>query len=230
MKKIVIIAAMSKEIALIKSMLGAVRVEKTAAAEFFYGAVGEKEILLIKSGIGKVCATAAAVEAINRFHPDAVINTGAAGGLVPTVAVMDVVAASTTAYYDVFCGGEWGQVQDFPKYFDADASLYQKALALGITGGVIASGDKFVTSGAEVAEIKKVCPDAVAVDMESAALAQVCYMYRVPFLSLRVISDTPGVANHAAQYENFWETAGEESFKVLQKLLHPDAGSRKVSR
>ena len=75
----------------------------------------------------------------------------------------------------------------------------------------------------------KVEGDAVAVDMESAALAQVCYMYRVPFLSLRVISDTPGVANHAAQYENFWETAGEESFKVLQKLLHPDAGSRKVS-
>ena len=59
----------------------------------------------------------------------------------------------------------------------------------------------------------------LAVDMETAAIAQVCHMYRVPFLSLRIISDTPGIGNHQQQYESFWDEAPRKSLEVVEKLL-----------
>lgn len=219
MKKIAVIAAMSKEIDLLKSILVNPQYKKTPVADFLFGTLAGNQIILVQSGIGKVCAAAALNELYHQFNPDIVLNTGAAGGLADDVFVMDVVAADMTAYYDVFCGQEIGQVQDFPRFFSADAALLKKAQELKIKTGLIASGDKFVTSKAEADFIRNIYPNALAVDMESAAIAQICFLYKLPFLCLRVISDTPGVAHHQQQYDNFWETAGEHSFQVLEKFL-----------
>lgn len=219
MKTIAIVAAMSKEIDLLKSILVNPQYKKTPVADFLFGQYAGNQIILVRSGIGKVCAAAALNELYHQFTPDVVINTGAAGGLADDVFVMDVVAADMTAYYDVFCGQEIGQVQDFPRFFSADVALLKKAQDLHIKTGLIASGDKFVTSKAEADFIRNIYPNVLAVDMESAAIAQVCFLYKIPFLCLRVISDTPGVAHHQQQYDNFWETAGEHSFQVLEKFL-----------
>ena len=87
--------------------------------------------------------------------------------------------------------------------------------------GLICSGDKFISKAEEISEIKSHFPDTIAVDMESASIAQVCYMKNVPVLVVRVISDTPGCDNdNAKQYDNFWETAPEHTFKVLTEVLN----------
>ena len=71
----------------------------------------------------------------------------------------------------------------------------------------------------QLADIKDRFPEALAVDMESGALAQVCHLYHVPFLSFRIISDTPGTDKHFDQYLNFWEVMAEKSFGVTRSLL-----------
>ena len=88
-----------------------------------------------------------------------------------------------------------------------------------VHGGLICSGDKFITDRSELDAIKAQFPDGLAVDMESAAIAQVCFLYGKPFLSFRIISDTPGADEHWAQYEGFWETLADRSFGVVKKFL-----------
>ncbi|MDE7145997.1 MAG: 5'-methylthioadenosine/S-adenosylhomocysteine nucleosidase, partial [Duncaniella sp.] len=87
--------------------------------------------------------------------------------------------------------------------------------------GLIVSGEKFIESKAEVDAIRKHFPQAMAIDMESAAIAQVCYLKDVPFFCMRLISDTPW-CNHdnSRQYENFWEDAPKHSFDLILNLLN----------
>ena len=68
--------------------------------------------------------------------------------------------------------------------------------------------------------IKARFPEGLAVDMESGALAQVCYLYEIPFLSFRIISDTPGADEHFSQYNNFWSDMADKSFGVTKSLLN----------
>ena len=127
--------------------------------------------------------------------------------------------------YDVWCGegNEYGQVQGLPARFVSDKELCKLALSVAhdgnVYGGLICSGDKFITDKEELTEIKKRFPEGMAVDMESCAIAQVCYMCGVPFLSYRIISDTPGVKDHYKQYLNFWEEAPKRSFEMIKVLI-----------
>ena len=81
------------------------------------------------------------------------------------------------------------------------------------------TGDQFITNRTELDTIKQRFPDGLAVDMESAAIAQTCYLYNVPFLSFRIISDTPGGEDHASQYADFWGTMAERSFLTIWTFL-----------
>ena len=85
--------------------------------------------------------------------------------------------------------------------------------------GLICSGDIFVSKAEEVAAIKRHFPQALAVDMESGAVAQVCSMHSIPFGIIRVVSDTPGQAENISQYENFWTDAPRETFSALVSIL-----------
>ena len=85
--------------------------------------------------------------------------------------------------------------------------------------GLIASGDRFISSVDDLNDVLKVRPEAIAVDMESGAIAQVCYVRSVPFLAIRVVSDTPGSNNHFEQYTDFWSKAPESTFSILRKLI-----------
>ena len=86
--------------------------------------------------------------------------------------------------------------------------------------GLIASGDRFVAGPADNAFVLGHFPDALACDMESGSISQVCHMYNVPFMSMRVISDTAEEENRLGQFENFWETVGSESFEILQAFVN----------
>ncbi|MDL2231787.1 5'-methylthioadenosine/adenosylhomocysteine nucleosidase [Porphyromonadaceae bacterium OttesenSCG-928-L07] len=203
--KIGIIVAMSVEFELVSALLENRLERKINDMLFIEGNVDGRSIVLTKSGIGKVCSTVGAMEMICNYQPDFIINTGVAGGIDTSLNVMDIVVGSETVYHDVWCGEEnaYGQVQGFPLYFHASKTLQAVSRKINcdveIKEGLICSGDKFITDREELSFIKKKFPTGLAVDMESCSIAQVCYMYNVPFMSFRIISDTPGVDNHIRQ-------------------------------
>ena len=203
--KIGIITAMQVEHDQIAALLTdstAMEAATPGAPAVLCGSLGVHTIVLAMSGIGKVNAALTAAALIATHRPDALISTGCAGGLAPEPGVMGVVAAASTVYHDVWCGegNAYGQVQGLPARFEADARLLEVARALAadptvdtpVCCGLTCTGDKFITDPDELSAVCRAFPEALAVDMESAAIAHTCYLHRVPFLSFRVISDTPG--------------------------------------
>lgn len=201
MKKVAIIAAMDKEVSLLEELASA-------------------HLIVEKSGIGKVAAALKTAEVIHRHHPDFIINSGVAGGLQPDLNIGDMICGENVCYHDVWCGepNQAGQVQNFPLYFPADKKLLS-LLAPSIKKGLIVSGDQFISEAEKLAPIKENFPAALAVDMESAAIAQTCYIYQTPFISLRLISDVPGTNHHQQQYENFWQNAPINTFEKIKPFL-----------
>lgn len=215
--KIGIIVAMDKELKQLRSLFDSenVRVEKC--------------------GIGKVNAALGAQRMINEFQPDVIISSGCAGGNGDDVEVQDVVVSSELCYHDVYCGTaidnttQYGQVQGLPARYKADPQLLEKARQLALTAkemmelsiheGLMVTGDWFVDSKEKMREIIGHFPEAKAVDMESCAIAQTCYINKVPFISFRVISDIPLRDTDASQYHNFWDTVAEHSFLVTKTFV-----------
>ena len=185
----------------------------------------EDKVILQKSGIGKVNAAIQTVEMIRQYKPDVIISSGCAGGNGDDVNVQDVVVSSELAYHDVYCGTAidsttvYGQVQGLPARYQADPYLLKKALLTGAKPGLIVTGDWFVDSKDKMREIIRHFPEAKAVDMESCAIAQTCYINKVPFISFRVISDIPLRDTDASQYHNFWDTVAEKSFKTTKTFI-----------
>ena len=201
--------------------------ESTAMPDKVYhvGEIGSNEAVLAESGIGKVNAAIGAVELIRAWRPDCVISTGVAGGIDASLRVMDVVVGAEVIYHDVDCGpgNVPGQVQGLPPSFHGDPRLLTCAKSIRteskVAAGLICSGDQFVTSREQLEVIKARHPAGLAVDMESGALAQVCHIYGVPFLSFRILSDTPGAEGHFDQYKDFWGTMADRSFAVTETFL-----------
>ena len=190
----------------------------------------EDQVILQKSGIGKVNAAIQTVEMIRQFQPDCIISTGCAGGNGDDINVQDVVVSTQLAYHDVYCGeaighSVYGQVQGLPPRFDADPCLLEKALSLSLPKGVkvhpglIVTGDWFVDTKDKMREIVGHFPEAKAVDMESCAIAQTCYINKVPFISFRVISDIPLRDTDASMYHDFWNTIAQNSFQVTKTFI-----------
>lgn len=225
-----IINAMHKEHEQLAALLDACHTEGGERFALTQGRYGPLRLTLMESGIGKVNAAVGCTELIRSCMPDAIVNTGVAGGIDPSLRVMDVVAGERTAYHDVDCGPECpkGCVQGMPASFAADPRLLATALRVKaearVRAGLICTGDQFITDAAQLRDIKSRYPEALAVDMESAAIAQVCHIYGIPFLSFRIVSDTPGTEKHFDQYLNFWDTMAERSFGVTRALLDSLAG------
>lgn len=222
-----IIVAMSVELRLVEALLDDKTEVEIRGMRFVKGKVGGKEVVLMQAGIGKVCAAVGTVEMITNFAPACILNTGVAGGIDGRLRVMDIVVGKEVVYHDVWCGegNEKGQVQGMPARYPADGRLYNFSVAarsdVAICGGLICSGDQFITDREALDGIKTDFPEGLAVDMESGAIAQVCHIYGIPFLCCRIISDTPGhVENHALQYKDFWTAAPEKSFEVLRQIIN----------
>ena len=227
--KIGVLTAMTSEYEQLATLLADAQQCEKGGISYLVGRISSNEIVLRQCGIGKVNAAVGTAELIRSFAPDAIVSTGVAGGIDASLAVMDVVVSSSIVYHDVWCGMgcEYGQVQGMPAVFAADEKLCSVATSLNecpgnvtrIHAGLICTGDQFITSREELDKIKSNFPAGLAVDMESAAIAQTCHIYGVPFVSFRIISDTPGVDKHIEQYENFWGEMANRSFLVTRSFL-----------
>lgn len=219
--KIGIIVAMGKELALLRPLIANETETERLGYRFYSGLLGGHEVVVMQCGIGKVNAAVGAQKMIDIFAPELIINTGVAGGTGRGAAVADVVVATGVGYHDVWCGPGtvWGEAAGCPRLLPVDSRLVEVDIP-GVKRGVIASGDIFVSRPEEVEHILSVFPEAMAVDMESGAIAQVCFLNGVPFGAVRVMSDTPGAADNISQYENFWEDAPRHTFEALTALLN----------
>ena len=225
-KTIGVLTAMSVEYKQIASIMSDTKTEKMGPHEFLKGKLGDKNIILLQCGIGKVNASSGVTSLIINFKPDSVVSTGVAGGIDTCLRVMDVVVSTQTCYHDVICGEgvDPGQVQGLPRFFESDKKMAEVAEKLKsdvrIVPGMICTGDQFITNRDQLNMIKAEYPEGLAVDMESAAISQVCHIFEVPFVSFRIISDTPGAEEHFEEYLNFWQTMADKSFSVTRLFLN----------
>lgn len=223
--KIGIIVAMDKELRLLLPLLEEEKKTDIEGYETYSGRLSGHDVCMLKCGIGKVNAALSCSALIRNFHPDLVINSGVAGGADASVHVLDVVLATEVAYHDVWCGPgtEWGAAHGCLALMPTDSNVLKAADSICTSArfhrGLICSGDIFVSKEEEIRTIKSHFPEALALDMESGAIAQVCSMANVPFSIIRVISDTPGQAENISQYENFWSDAPEETFHTLKAIV-----------
>lgn len=218
--KVGILSAMTKEHDQLISLLDAPVTEHDAGYEFVIGTLGANTLILLQCGIGKVNAAVGTTTLIRRYAPDCIVSTGCAGGIDERLKVMDVVVSTQTAYHDVTIPGcEPGQVQGLPARFRSEEQLTEIASGEHIFPGLIVSGDQFITDRHQLNTIKAQFPDALAVDMESAAIAQTCHLLQTPFVSFRILSDTPGADDHLQQYLNFWDEMANRSFEITRRFL-----------
>lgn len=233
-KKIGIIVAMDSEVSLIISKFAYISSYTLVGSKFLVGKIGDADVVICKSGIGKVNAAIAVHNLILNEKPDCIINTGVAGSLDTRIMPKDIVIGTGVKYYDVWCGkpNSRGQVQGEPEWFPCIdlstkghgwSSIMRKYNSsrnyFSIHKGPMVSGDWFMESAADKLKALRACARAKAVDMESGAIAQVCSKFGVPFLPIRVISDVVGEKNHQEKYEEFWNEVTERSFDVLMQMV-----------
>ena len=201
MQRIGIIGAMAQEVNILAGQLDNAERYEHAGFVFHTGTRHGLEVIILQSGIGKVNAAVGTAILLERHQPDAIINTGSAGGFATDLAIGDVIISDEVRHHDVDAvvfGYELGQVPGMPTAYHADSRLRDIArgaiAALGevnVREGMIATGDAFMADPERVATTRAQFPTMLAVEMEGAAIAQTCYLYDCPFVVIRALSDIP---------------------------------------
>lgn len=231
--KIAIIGAMEEEVALLRDQLQNATTECHAKFEYYLGQIEGLDIVLLRSGIGKVNAAVSTALLLDRYQPDYVINTGSAGGFHPDLNVGDIVISSGVCHHDVDVtpfGYDLGQVPGSPTCFLPDPKLVKIAKEsieslheVVHMEGLIATGDRFMHQVDDVETTRQNFPDMIACEMEAAAIAQTCESMGVPFVITRSLSDIAGKEN-AVTFEQYLEQAATHSAKLILTMLKKLAG------
>lgn len=228
-----IVSAMREELAAVLALMPDEHRQLVAGREFWRGHLHGEPVIAVLSRIGKVSAATTATVLIERFGVGRIVFTGVAGALAPGVCVGDVVVADSFLQHDLDVS------PIFPKYevplyglsrFATDgplsarlAAAAQRALP-GVTvhRGLVASGDRFVSTTAECQALRSSLPEALAVEMEGAAIAQVCHDYGVPFAAVRTISDSADDAAHADFAAFIRDVASRNSAAIVDAFMAAD--------
>jgi adenosylhomocysteine nucleosidase len=240
-----VLGAVNPEVTLLQSMLTEAKSQEIEGIEFISGRIGAEPVVLAWTGVGKVNAAMTTTLLLEHFHPTRVIFTGIAGGVDPNLEPGDIVIAKQTAYHDM--GTLWSQGLEYggvksrmtgepnPVFFPADPVLLAaaekaaKSMTFGAVGlrtdqrppnvvvGTVVTGDVFVASQEKSAELAKGL-GACAVEMEGAAVAQLCYQRNIGCLIIRSISDK---ADRSAVMDKqlFYTMAGKNSAGLVVKMV-----------
>lgn len=223
-----IIGAMSEEVAGITKQMKEVTVTTVAGMEFCNGKIGDKEVVVVQSGIGKVNAAVCSQILADRFQVSAIINTGIAGSLEKNIDIGDIVISSDVVHHDVDAVGFGYAVGQIPRMavlaFEADLKLVQLAKKCSQEAnpdvrthvGRVLSGDQFICDRAKKDWLVETF-HGVCTEMEGAAIAQTAYLNGIPFLIMRAISDKAD-DSATVDYSEFEKKAIENSVRMLLKL------------
>jgi adenosylhomocysteine nucleosidase len=227
-----VISAMPDELAAVVDAMHADQVTELGDRKYYKGRYAGEDVVCVVSRIGKVAAATTATILLERFTPRAIVMTGLAGGVDERLGIGDIVIADRLIQHDLDARPLFPQfevpllgVTEFP----ADPVLSQKLATAAeklvgnqrVWRGLIASGDQFFASIEATTALRVRVPEALAVEMEGAAVAQVCYEHGVRFGIARVISDT---ANHGAavDFSKFLtEACGPYARALVEGALAP---------
>jgi len=233
--RIGIIGAMDEEVELLKASLDAREDHEFAGYQIASGKMHGKDVVVLKSGIGKVNAAIGTTLLLREFQPDCIINTGSAGGFDPALNVGDVVIGTAVRHHDVdvtIFGYEPGQVPGQPAAFSPDPLLEEVAEqcigrmdGMQTVKGQIATGDAFMNDPERVARTRETFPEMQAVEMEAAAIAQTCHQFGTPFIVIRALSDIAGKESNLS-FEQFLETAAKHSAEMIMAMVDEIAGKQ----
>lgn len=240
-----LLGAFPEEVVLLRSVIENQEVESVFGVDFIKGVLHGREVILVQCGVGKVNAAVTTTLLIDHFRPSEVIFTGIAGGVRPDLFPGDIVIAEKTTQHDygaILARGFMhaptrgpGRSRSNPLYFPADEMLLrlakeaaQTADLMPIAGkdgervprivvGVVATGDVFVASPEKKRDLRE-RHKADAVEMEGAAVAQVCYQRDVPCLILRCVSDSAD-ENAVKDLRQFQKTAAHNSATLAMAII-----------
>ncbi|MEE3469103.1 MAG: 5'-methylthioadenosine/adenosylhomocysteine nucleosidase [Butyrivibrio sp.] len=227
--KIGIIGAMEVEVATLKSNMTVKNTVKKASMEFYEGTIGNTEVVVVRSGIGKVNAGICVQILIDLFGVTHVINTGIAGSLNADINIGDIVLSTDACYHDVdvtVFGYKKGEIPQIgAATFEADKALREKAKAsikkaapdIGVFEGRVCSGDQFISS-AEVKDAIIKEHGGLCTEMEGAAIAQASYLNNTPFLIIRAISDKAD-GGAEVDYPTFEAKAAKDCAAIVMEII-----------
>jgi adenosylhomocysteine nucleosidase len=228
MMKIAVIGAMEQEVEALRLAIEEAQTKIIAKSEYTSGKYAGHDVILLKSGIGKVNAAMSTTILLEKYRPDIVINTGSAGGFDASLEVGAIVISDEVRHHDVDVtafGYEMGQVPDLPAAFLSDEKLRKLAeetvSELGehqFATGLIATGDSFMSDAERVELVRGYFPQMKAAEMEAAAVAQVCHQFEVPFVIIRSLSDIAGKES-SISFEEFLPTAAKHSTEIVLRLI-----------
>lgn len=229
MKCIGIIGAMEVEVNTLKERMNVTEIVETASMTFYKGTYGDLDVVIVRSGIGKVNAAICTQILVDRFHVDAVINTGIAGSLQAKIDIGDIVVSTDALQHDVDAtvfGYDKGVIPQMEtSVFVADESLRNLAVKscqevnqdIHVYEGRVVSGDQFVSSH----DTKKMIVEhfqAYCTEMEGAAIAQAAWLNKVPFVIIRAISDKAD-GSASMDYNEFEAKAVEHTVHLMDRML-----------
>lgn len=226
--KVAIIGAMEEEVVILRERMTETTVLNVAGCEFTEGTLDGVQVILSKSGIGKVNAAMSTTLLLQIYKPDFVLNTGSAGGFNPELEVGDLVISTEVRHHDVdvtVFNYEYGQVPGLPAAFVADERLITIAERVAknmkdvqTVKGLIATGDSFMNDPERVRFVREKFPALQASEMEAAAIAQVSHMFGVPFLIIRALSDIAGQESNVS-FEQFLDKAAKHSAELIVNII-----------
>lgn len=222
---ILIIGAMQEEVSALEKRMTKVQEKSINNLQVVHGFLGNQEVLLALSGVGKVNAAITATRLLQSYDIDTLINIGSAGGLLEGQEVGDIVLATVCQYHDFDIGPE--TLSDPRFIFESDPSLQTSLLELlddekiSHHHGLVVSGDQFITKDSSAfLNIQKKFKAAVAVDMESTAIAAVAENFELPFIIIRSLSDVTHQAGNALDFETYLAHASEQSAMICEKFIN----------
>lgn len=222
-----IVAAMPLEYNSLLQKIADPKEIKTKPGTVVRGRLGKAEVALGVFGMGKVNSSLCAAALINDYNSERIINFGIAGSLSTGIKTGLVVIGAQTAYHDVdltIIGLMPGQFPDAPARFNCPGEMLvlaeQAAESAGLTcsAGLIVTGDAFAGTNI-VGDILHSFPDALAVDMESAAVSHTCHKSGIPHIVIRCISDTPVSRDSATISKKSSKLAAKNAALVVEAML-----------
>lgn len=223
-----IIGGMEIEVKRLISSLTEVEETRISGSVFFRGKLNGTEVVVARSGIGKVAAAVIAEAMILRFAPDLVISTGVGGALSPDLSIGDVVISDRVIQHDMdtsAVGDPVGFLSGIDRiHLDADPEAVRRAVRaaqkanMNAMIGTIATGDQFIDSTQKKQKILSHFPDAVLCEMEGGAIAHAAYLNQTGFLILRTVSDTSDERS-SVDYPTFVAMAADRLFQMVVAFL-----------
>ncbi len=230
MKKYGIITAMQEEMQEIKKIMTNIKEKQIYELQFITGNINNKEVVLVEAGVGKVNAARVTQILIDNFDIEAIINVGVAGAANDELNMGDIVIGQIIVQHDfdiTAFGHPKGFISNVGQYVESDSKLLKKMEStiqkfankdFKIKVGIIASGDIFCTETKMKEKIRsKFFADAI--EMEGAAIAQVCKLDNIPFIIIRSISDNPN-GNNLITYKEYLEMATKRCAQIIKAYLN----------